>query len=212
MVLEKIFKDLFTHGFEKFGKYYSKYRGFVYDREDPEHLGRLKLIIPEVMGRSVLDVWALPTNVYSGINYGSQVIPGINDLVWVEFEKGDPRKPIWSFGYFGTDDTKADKLKNYDLKYFQTPGGHLIELDDTDGIIRITTAGTVEILKDGEALQPAVLGDTMQEKVEELIDLLLKAKTNTNLGPQPLFNILAELQTLKSSMNEIKSATINIGE
>ena len=211
MEIAKLFRDLFKHGFEKYGKFYSKYRGFVYDREDPLHLGRLKLTVPEVAGRSVIDVWAYPVNTYSGVGYGSQNIPEFNDMVWVEFEKGDARKPLWSFGHKGDKDTTKDELKNYDNKYFQTPGGHLLELDDTNGIIRVTSSSTIELLKAGESLQPAVLGDATQAKIEKLIDLLLKAKTNTSFGPQPLFNILIELQTLKDGLNEIKSANIKIG-
>ena len=211
-VLAKFFDDFFTHGFEKYGKFYSRYRGFVVERDDPLHLGRLKLLIPEIAGRSVIPVWAFPVNVFSGDNYGSQIIPQINDMVWVEFEKGNPRAPIWSLGHYGENDTRAEELKDYDNYYFKTPAGHTIELDDTNSIIRITTVGTVEIFKDGEELQPAVLGNTLQERLEELLDLLLKAKTNTTMGPQPLFNILIELQTLKDSIPDIKSKNLTVTE
>src|SRR5439155_25743748 len=39
------------------GKYYGKYRGFVVDNADPDHIGRLKLRVPSVLGTTELD-WA----------------------------------------------------------------------------------------------------------------------------------------------------------
>jgi len=207
----KLLNDMSNYGLEKLGLFYSKYRGYVYDRNDPLGLGRVKIACPEVYGDMVLDHWAWPASNYSGNGYGSQVIPKRNDLVWIEFEKGNPRKPLWSYGYFGKGE-KPDELKDVDNYWFKTPSGHLIELDDTNGIINVTSTGSINILKDGEALQPAVLGNTLQTKLEDLIDLLLKAKTNTTMGPQPLFNILVDLQNLRSEIIEIKSTNINIGE
>ena len=40
-------------------EYFGKYRGFVTDNEDPDRLGRLKLIVPSLFETSELE-WALP--------------------------------------------------------------------------------------------------------------------------------------------------------
>lgn len=42
-------------------KYYGIYRGKVYDPNDPEGMGRIQLIVPQVLGQSVTD-WAYPVN------------------------------------------------------------------------------------------------------------------------------------------------------
>lgn len=42
-------------------KYYGIYRGKVYDANDPEGLGRIQLIVPQVLGQSVTD-WAYPVS------------------------------------------------------------------------------------------------------------------------------------------------------
>lgn len=212
-VLSKFIDNLLTHGLEYWGKYYSRYRGFVVDREDPLHLGRIKVLVPEIAGHSVIPIWAYPIGVFSGENYGAQIIPKFNDMVWIEFEKGNPRAPIWSLGHHGKADTKADELKDYDNHWFKTPGGHLIELDDTNSIIRITTTGTVEIFKDGEVLQPAVLGDTLEERLNTLLDTLSNAKVMTQLGPQPFMPpTQLEITDLKTSIPDIKSANMKITE
>ena len=42
-------------------KFYGIYRGKVHDSNDPENLGRIQLVVPQVLGQSVTD-WAYPVN------------------------------------------------------------------------------------------------------------------------------------------------------
>lgn len=42
-------------------KFYGIYRGKVYDANDPDGMGRIQLIVPQVLGQSVTD-WAYPVN------------------------------------------------------------------------------------------------------------------------------------------------------
>lgn len=206
-----LLSKLLTRGFEAFGTYYGTYKGFVVDREDPKHYGRLKLNIPNVTGKHVLNYWAYPSNCYSGNGYGSQILPNVGDLVWVEFEQGNTRRPLWKFGYFGKGE-KPEALEDYNNFWFKTPGGHLVELDDTTGIIKITGKAGIRLYDStDESEQPMVLGDSLFDKLTVLIDLLLLAKTNTSIGPQPLFNILQDLENLKTDLGEIKSDNKTIG-
>lgn len=133
----KIFNDLSLYGLEKLGLYLSKYRGFVANVDDPQGYGRLQLQVPDVYGDSTYTYWAWPSSNFSGIGYGSQVLPQTNDLVWVEFERGNPKKPIWSHGHFGKNE-KPLNLRNPKNYWFKTPGGHLVELDDDTRAITIT--------------------------------------------------------------------------
>ena len=199
----RFIKDLSLYGLEKVaGLYYSKYRGFVADNADPKGYGRIKLSVPDVYGDAVFNYWAYPANCYSGKNYGVQVIPQIDDLVWVEFERGNPKKPIWSYGHFGKEekDELPDELKDIKSFWFKTPGGHLIQFNDTTGLITI--------MKEGTDIEPqfAVLGETHNEQWEELLDILIAAKTNTQLGPQNFMpTTLQKLQELKGKKEELKS-------
>lgn len=214
MDIAHIFKDLVMLGLEKFGLFYSKYRGFVYDNNDPKGFGRIKLSVPEIFGDAVLDYWAWPANNFAGNGYGSQCLPQTNDIIWVEFEKGNPRKPIWSHGYFGTDE-KPEELKNVKNYWFKTPGGNLIELDDDTEVIRIThkSGRVIEMNGDNISLgskdhsaEPAALADTLKGKLETLIDILKSAKVNTAIGPQGFLPIFIEqLDSLKDSLDEFIS-------
>ena len=73
------------------GKYYGKYRGFVADNKDPDKKGRLRIRIPSVLGDQVSG-WALPCAPFTGWF----MIPEPDKPVWVEFEEGDLRRPIWT--------------------------------------------------------------------------------------------------------------------
>lgn len=183
MGLTKIFADLVEHGFEYFGKYYSSYRAYVVDNEDPDGYGRLKLMVPQISGTDVIDYWAWPKNCFSGKDYGTQITPQKNDMVWVEFEFGSPRKPIWTFGHFGKlkDDTyeKPEALRDIKNFWFKTPGGHLVECDDTNEWLRITSSkGGVIVLDDKlkllDGTSPAVLGDKNDDTLKQVVDALNK--------------------------------------
>jgi len=146
-----LFKNLVLYGLEKFGLFYSEYRGYVYDNNDPNGYGRLQVNVPEVFGENVLDYWAWPSSNFSGNGYGFQCIPQKNDLIWVKFEKGNPRKPIWSYGHFGKGE-KPDNLKNIKNFWFKTPGGHVVELNDDNQSITITSKQGHKITMNGSGI------------------------------------------------------------
>lgn len=100
-------------------KYAFIYRAIVVDNRDPKQLGRLILQVPELFGNNLQTDWAFPKNGYlSAKNRSASVpvkpqdravrdinrdgdkgdffIPDIGDGVWVEFEAGDPCRPVWS--------------------------------------------------------------------------------------------------------------------
>lgn len=187
------FKDIVYIGLESLGRYYSCYRGFVADRDDPENLNRLRLIIPEVGNTDVYDYWALPKGLFSGEGYGVQIIPQKGDLVWVEFEHGHPAKPVWSFSYRGKKDMPQNQtdLEDKDCYWFITPKGHVIKINDTKNYIHIKTqqGDYVELNSNSISLvtgkkislgqldnsnEPAVLGNKNEDVHNDVQDILQK--------------------------------------
>ncbi len=81
-------------------RYYGKYRGTVAQNVDPMLRGRIQCMVPDVFGLTPTG-WAMPCFPFAGPQMGSVAIPTIGAGVWVEFEQGDPEKPIWVGGWFG---------------------------------------------------------------------------------------------------------------
>ncbi|MCG8551554.1 MAG: phage baseplate assembly protein V [Desulfobacterales bacterium] len=126
--LEKLYQLLSS-------KRYGKYRATVVDREDPEGKGRLRLLIPAVLGDQESD-WALPCFAGGGISdAGSITIPEVDAHVWVEFEAGDPSLPIWTGTFFGRDDDlpQEARITPPDAHVVKTPKGSVFTISDEDG-------------------------------------------------------------------------------
>ena len=82
-------------------KFFGKYRGTVVQNVDPNGLGRILASVPAV---SLLlpTSWCMPCYPIAGKKIGAYYAPQIGSGVWIEFEGGDPDKPIWSGCFYGT--------------------------------------------------------------------------------------------------------------
>lgn len=81
--------------------YYGKYRGYVHDVDDPDGRGRIRVIVPRLLGADTPTGWALPCAPYAGPDQGFFTVPDVGAGVWVEFEEGDLHRPIWSGQWWG---------------------------------------------------------------------------------------------------------------
>lgn len=130
-------------GVESIGRFYSKYRGVVVNNEDPTGLQRIEIVVPNI--HNGLKVWAWPVNQQGGINYGLKYftpLPG--EVVWVEFEKGNPLKALWSFHGWAIDEV-PDELKSNSVAGFISPNGNKVILNDTDGALNISVEKAIDI-------------------------------------------------------------------
>ena len=188
-LIVSFFKDLLYYGMEFVGKFYSKYPGIVVDTDDPENLNRLKLMIPDITGEDYHDYWAFPSNCFSGDGYGSQMLPRKGDVVWVEFEKGNPSKPIWSHGFRAKGEAPKDiRFLRKENTWLITPNGTTIIIDEYSNSIDIKLPGNksgitirdksisiinpsmISLGNDEKSKYSAVLGELLLESVESLDD------------------------------------------
>jgi hypothetical protein len=79
-------------------EYFGKFRGKVVNNVDPQKMGRLQVLCPHVLGP--VPGWAMPCVPFAGLLEGFFMLPTIASNVWVEFEQGDPNRPIWSGGFW----------------------------------------------------------------------------------------------------------------
>ncbi len=82
-------------------KYYGKYRGTVIQNVDPEQMGRIQAMVPDVSGL-LPSSWAMPCVPIAGKSSGTFVVPQIGAGVWIEFEQGDSDYPVWTGGFWGS--------------------------------------------------------------------------------------------------------------
>jgi hypothetical protein len=85
-------------------RFFGKYQGTVVNNIDPYQQGRLILNVPDVHG-FLPSNWALPCVPLTDIAMGTFNRPRIGANVWVEFEQGDPQKPIWVGCFWGKGET-----------------------------------------------------------------------------------------------------------
>lgn len=82
-------------------RFYGKYRGTVLNNVDPMQIGRVQVTVPDVFNVPLVG-WATPCFPVGGVGAGVFTAPPIGSGVWVEFEAGDPERPIWTGGFYGT--------------------------------------------------------------------------------------------------------------
>src|SRR4051812_26179499 len=69
--------------------YFGLYQGAIHDINDPEDRGRVRALVPQVLGDSPSG-WAEPMLPTAGT-----VVWAVGDRVWVLFEGGDLNKPVY---------------------------------------------------------------------------------------------------------------------
>lgn len=180
-------------------RFYGKYRGLVTDNMDPDNLGRLRVLVPEVLGE-VVTGWASPCAPYFGTQAGFFAMPPIGAGVWVEFEAGDLSRPIWVGGWWGEQDVPMGPMgarTTPNTKVLRSEGGLIVVLDDSAQTISVSdAAGTSSMVVDvgkgnvtlkapkrvvfeapqilegsNGAVQRAVLGDQLLSYLNQLVTM-----------------------------------------
>src|SRR5690606_25402758 len=114
-------------------KYWGKYRGNVVDTADPLNRGRVKVVVPSVLGEETSQ-WAEPAFPYGGgTGFGWVAVPPVDSAVLVEFIEGDASAPVWSGTLWRTADEVPEEHGGQETKVFRTESGHHWVFDDTDG-------------------------------------------------------------------------------
>ena len=139
-------------------KFYGKYRGTVVINVDPELRGRLICMVPDVLGL-VPSSWCeacTPLAGPTGPPMGTYMVPPIGAGVWVEFEYGDPNKPIWTGCRFAPSNVPPLALTNPAIPNIciQTFLQNMIMVSDmpptpvTGGIMLKSTTGAMIVVND----------------------------------------------------------------
>lgn len=208
--------------------YYGKYRGIVTHNADPEHLGRLRLLVPSLFGGTfdkdkgeasdddLVTDWAWPCVMAGGLeNQGMLFIPDVGARVWVEFEEGNLDCPIWVGTVWSKPGGKSELPKPNDpdgteqsavqdpptRKIIKTKKGHTIQFEDKDGEELITIVHKVDAKKHN-VITLSASGITLTDFTKNQIEMTDSAFTVTS---KVAFTIDASGQAV-----EIKASTIDL--
>lgn len=223
-------------GLERLGRYYSNYRAIVVGNQDPEGLGRIQVIVPRIHYRNKTPLWAYPKNQYIGKDIGLHILPKKEEMVWVEFEGGNPAFPIWSFSGSNKKQPYPKEFLNKENVYGFKTNKFILQIDDDSDTLEIIGHGNekisinsdgISLTKGNSKIEPMLLGDISQEVIQEDISNLITlcdnlsqfcdavniAATNTPtiapLGPIAI-NLKLAIETLKMGINTNKTKSNNI--
>jgi hypothetical protein len=123
------------------------YRGEVVNDQDPKRAGRVRVNVFNVFDDLADDAlpWAIYSDPFMGgqADLGGMFVPDVGSHVWVFFEQGDPKMPVYFAGAPARPHgpTEATSQGEYPRnKVFKTRQGHTVEFDDTEGETRIRIA------------------------------------------------------------------------
>ena len=136
-------------------RWYGVYPAIVRDNDDPENLGRVKVLLvwaPDSAGIVGLEKgqqyegWARLTTFMAGQDRGAWFIPEINDEVLVAFEGGHPGRPFVIGSLWNDQDippAAMDSQRQNNVKLLKSRAGIEIEISDANGdeYIQIQTPG-----------------------------------------------------------------------
>jgi hypothetical protein len=181
-------------------RFFGKYRGTVLNNQDPQGMGRIQVLVPEVTGE-LASGWAVPCVPYAGPLSGFFAIPVPGASVWIEFEAGDPSRPIWTGGWWpaGTIPVAAAAgPAQPSQRIWRTETGLTVQMDDTaqtvtlsDGMKlhmvelnvaagTVTVKGAARVISEAPVVQhgsagaahPQVKGDLLLSYLTQLVATL----------------------------------------
>ena len=189
-------------------RHYGKYRGLVTDNQDPKNLARIRAKVPEIL-QDVDTGWALPSSPYAGDGSGFFRVPAKGAGVWIEFEAGDPSRPIWTGCWWADGQLPSDQDGNSattDFSILRSEGGLMVVLNDTGPTIwvsdqngtnlvkidvsqgQITVEASTKVVVNAAQIElvdgaphPLVFGDSLLEYLNQLVTLF-----NTHMHPGEL--------------------------
>lgn len=225
------FNTVKLFGFEYFNKYYGCYRGYVAYNDDPKGMCRLRVCVPSIFGKYIPEQWALPKGMIATNEAGLILIPSEADPIWVSFENGDSRYPIWEYGWYIKDKVpendgdgslilqygghriKLDKINN--LASIITKDGTAIELNNDNLTLTHKNGNVIDISKTinlgtkNKASQAAILGDKTEEYLKKILQEVSEISVTT---PDGVFviNNQAKIVALVSEASQIKSTKVTL--
>ena len=192
----------------------------VTNNNDPDDQGRVKLKYPW-MANDVETGWARVGGVGAGNERGLYCLPEVNDEVLVAFEHGDANRPLVLGGLWNGVDkptvpaSEAIQNGNVHTRAFKTRSGHALTfVDDSEGKVRLETAGGHSVVLDDEnrMVQIETSGGIVIKLDDGGGDVTIECsgKLDVQAGRDLTFKAGANLSLEASGQVTIRGATIDL--
>lgn len=191
-------------------KYYGKYRAIVKDINDPERRGRIRVECPSVLG-TYLSAWCEPCIPYATDFAGDFYVPPVNEAIWVEFEEGDPNKPIWNGGWYRPNSSPLPMHESADKYRFIVFKDTVMRFGDKEIIIE---------LRDGDKSYTVTIdrntwkglnyiGSKNENELNDLENLIINKKFLLEDFPQEVQDNFKQIEESIKSVGEGFQSFIN---
>jgi hypothetical protein len=115
------------------GRYYGKFRATVVDNADDQNRGLLQVEVPDVFGAGAV------VGAEACLPYAQFVAPPPGATVWVEFEAGNPERPLW----VGMAVTSAEPTKvRPDTVLLTHTGDAMVSIGDDGHVLLSSPSGS----------------------------------------------------------------------
>lgn len=183
------FEAIRLYGLEKLGRYYSKYRALVIDSQpDDKNIGNILVQVPRVQGG--MKIIARSKAFAGGPGFGRKYFtPQPGEIVWVEFENGNPTKPLWDYHTWGETEC-PEELQGIHTCGLVTPNGNKVvitEGEDKDTLEVVINDTSIKLEGDtitinGGENKGLVNIDELRNFIDAVSKDLLVAKSGTNVA------------------------------
>jgi hypothetical protein len=177
------------------------YIGYVVNNKDPIRKGRVKVRSYNLFSSAISDddiPWAIPNFSYLGSKKGSFIVPPVNALVKIYFDRRDIYCPIYEVKGFNQNEQPDGILENYPdtMILYNTDNGEYFSVNRATNETKLKLAGTIAI-------------GTSQAELLDLIDQTLTALISsvvpTSIGPQQLSRVTdGTVLSIKNKLATIK--------
>ena len=123
-------------------QFFGKYRGVVLSTADPRSMGRVICSCPNV-AHNYQTAWCAPNYTYEEDYHP----PKVGDVVWIEFEQGDLKKPVWTGSWKASGEVQDT---NQRIIRFRDENNKQTQMRMKDGNVYLTDNNGSKIeMKDG---------------------------------------------------------------
>lgn len=154
-------------------QYFGKFRAVVVDVDDPDKRGRVRVKCPKVLGEGK-SKWCEVCSPVAYEDHGDFCLPKKDDTVWVEFENGNPNKPIYVGAWWSNEHTSAADEYGDDIRIIEFDGCKIKMKSDES--IETTIKNSKVLMKENETT--VSVGDNCEIKLtDKTIELSVGSAT-----------------------------------